>query len=138
MNGGLVKTWKDLEVWQLAHSLVLRIYNITNRFPVEERYRITDQLCRASSSIPTNIAEGKGRSSIKGYIRFLVIARGSLEEVKYLLLLSKDLNYLDGTKYDEFIEDYTRVHMMLNKLISSLKSSSYPNTEYRNTNIVKK
>jgi four helix bundle protein len=69
-----VETWKDLEVWQCAHSLVLKIYEITRQFPSEERFRLTDQLCRASISIPMNIAEGKGRSSLKEYLQFLALA----------------------------------------------------------------
>ena len=83
MSNVKVKTWKDLEVWQLAHSLVIKIYDISKTFPSEERYRIVDQLCRAAVSVPTNIAEGQGRNTLKEYIRFLVISRGSVEEVKY-------------------------------------------------------
>lgn len=95
---------------------------MTEDFPGEERFRLTDQMCRAAASVPTNIAEGKGRTSLKEYLQFLSIARGSVEEVKYLLLLAKDLGYTKGSTWDQVTEDYERVGKMLNKLISSLRS----------------
>jgi len=72
----------------------LEIYKLTRNFPKDERFRIVDQICRAAISVPTNIAEGTGRHSKKEFLQFLYIARGSVEEIKYLLLLAKDLNYL--------------------------------------------
>ncbi len=88
---GELDCWQNLKVWRTSHQLVLELYTLTKQFPPEERYRLVDQLCQAPSSIPTNIAEGKGRGTTKEYIRFLIIARGSIEETKYLLLLAKDL-----------------------------------------------
>ncbi|MGH7770859.1 MAG: four helix bundle protein [Candidatus Binatia bacterium] len=79
---GQVESWKDLEVWQASHGLVLKVYEATKSFPNDERLRLTDQLCRAAASIPTNIAEEKGRSVLKEYLQFLSVARGSVEEVK--------------------------------------------------------
>jgi four helix bundle protein len=117
-----IESWKDLEVWRISHELVLKVYRFTRDFPPDERYRITDQLCRAAISGPTNIAEGKGRNSLREYLQFLSIARGSIEEVKYLLLLARDLNYLDKPKYEELIEGYDRVGKMINKLIISLRT----------------
>ena len=73
-----VESWKDLEVWKLAHQSVLRIYDITKHFPAEERFRLSDQLCRAAASVPANLAEGKGRTSLKEYLQFISIARGSV------------------------------------------------------------
>jgi len=70
---GQIETWRNLEVWQLAHELVLKVYEMAKRFPPEERFQLTDQLRRAAASIPTNIAEGKGRSSLKEYLQFLSI-----------------------------------------------------------------
>lgn len=131
-DGNQVESWRDLEVWQVAHRLVLRVYKMTRHFLGEERFRLTDQLCRAAASIPTNIAEGKGRSSLKEYLQFLSIARGSLEEVKYLLLLAKDLRYTDGASYTEVADGYDQVGRMLNGLMRSLKSrvkSSLPKTQ---------
>jgi len=126
-----IESFKDLEVWQVSHALVLKIYDVTKKFPGEERFRLTDQLCRASASIPTNIAEGKGRNSLKEYIQFLSIARGSIEETKYLVLLSWDLKYFDEGTYTEIIGGYDRVGKMLNKLIGSLRACLSPKTQNR-------
>jgi len=73
--------------------------------------------------VPTNIAEGKGRKTLKEFIQFLTIARGSVEEVKYLLLLSKDLNFISSELYLELIDGYDQVGKMLNGLINSLRKS---------------
>jgi len=115
-------SWRDLGVWQEAHKLVLGVYEIARQFPVDERFRLADQLCRAAISIPTNIAEGKGRGSLKGYLQFLMVARGSVEEVKYQLLLARDLAYIGEPLFQELTEGYERVGRMLNGLIKSLKS----------------
>ena len=77
--------FRDLLVWQKAHKFVLKVYYIIDKFPQKERFNLSDQLRRASVSIPTNIAEGMGRYSKKELKRFLIIARGSTEEVRYLL-----------------------------------------------------
>jgi len=107
---------------------VIRIYEITKGFPSEERYRLIDQLCRAAASVPANIAEGKGRSSLKEYLQFLSIARGSLEEVKYFLLLARDLKYLPDRDHDDINEKYDRVGKMLNGLMTSLRPHLKPKT----------
>ena len=117
-----IESWKDLEVWQVAHRLVLMVYDITRNFPSEERFRLTDQLCRAAVSVPTNIAEGKGRVSLREYLQFLSIARGSVEEVKYLLLLGRDLAYISESSYSELLNGYDQVGRMLNGLMGSLRS----------------
>lgn len=117
-----IESWRDLEVWQVAHRLVLKVYEITRDFPAEERFRLTDQLCRAAVSVPTNIAEGKGRMSLREYLQFLSIARGSVEEVKYLLLLGRDLGYIRESSYSELLSGYDQVGRMLNGLMRSLRS----------------
>jgi four helix bundle protein len=117
-----VESWKDLEVWRLAHQSVLRIYKATQSFPMVEQFRLTDQICRAAASVPANIAEGKGRVSLKEYLQFLSIARGSVEEVKYFLLLAKDLGYLSKENYDGLLADYHRIGKMINGLMGSLRN----------------
>ena len=114
-------SFTELEVWQKAHQRVLEIYRVTEDFPNTERFRLTDQLCRAAASIPANIAEGKGRNSRKEYVQFLYIARGSVEETKYHLILSRDLGYLSSEAFDKLLEGYNEVGRMLNGLINSLK-----------------
>ncbi len=116
-----MNSWKKLEVWEKAHSLVLRIYTVTAGFPNAERFRLTDQLCRAAASVPANIVEGQSRQTTKEYVHFLYNARGSLEETRYHLLLAKDLKLLDSDAYALLERDYETVSKMLNGLIQSLK-----------------
>jgi len=101
----------------------LKIYEITKDFPRDEQFGLTSQIRRAAVSIPSNIAEGKARGSSKDYIRFLLIARGSLEEVKYQLLLSKDLNYINTEVYNETLVIAQEVGRLLNGLMKSLKNA---------------
>ena len=89
------KNYTDLLVWQKSHVLVLDIYRITKQFPKEEVFSLTSQFRRAAVSVPANIAEGFARNGVKDKLRFYNIAAGSLNEVGYYLLLSKDLDYFD-------------------------------------------
>jgi four helix bundle protein len=114
--------WKDLEVWKKAHSLVLEIYKLTVRFPKDEKYGIIDQLRRAAYSVPANIVEGQSRNTTKEYLSFLYNARGSVEEVRYFLLLSTDLGYINNDIHQKFESEYEIVSKMLNGLIKSLKT----------------
>ena len=116
----MINSFFDLEVWQLAHKLVLDVYKAVENFPKKEEYRLISQLLRAVVSIPTNIAEGKGRNTLKDYIHFLIIARGSLEETKYLLYLSKDLNYINIDFYENLNSQSNLIGKKLNALIGSL------------------
>lgn len=116
-----MESWKELKVWRKAHGLVLEIYELTAKFPNDERFRLTDQLCRAASSIPANIVEGQARQTTKEYIHFLYNARGSLEETRYHLLLAKDLDLLDSDTYAALETDYKTTSKMLNGLIQSLR-----------------
>ena len=114
--------WKDLEVWKKSHELVLKVYAISKRFPKNETYAITDQIRRAVTSIPANIVEGQSKNTTKEYLQFLYNARGSLEEVRYFLLLSKDLGYLDETVLQALEGDAGMLSRMLNRLIKSLSA----------------
>jgi four helix bundle protein len=113
-------SWRDLQVWQKAHTACLSVYRLTTAFPAEERYGLGSQLRRASSSVPANIAEGKGRATNADFRHFLIIARGSLEETRYHLLLAGDLGYLTPAAYESAEAAYTEVSRMLNALIRSL------------------
>lgn len=93
-----MRDFRKLKIWELAHLLVLNIYEITKLFPKEELYGLTSQLRRASVSIPINIAEGCGKESNKDFARYLNIALGSLSEVQYLLYLVRELNYVSEEK----------------------------------------
>jgi four helix bundle protein len=87
---------EDLDVFRLSHSLALEVYRITTSFPSDERFGLVVQMRKAASSIPTNIKEGGHRLSSKEYRQFVGIARGSTGEIKYQLLLAKDLGYISG------------------------------------------
>lgn len=91
---GEIRSFKDLLVWQKSHRLVLEIYRITNYFPRTEIYGLISQMRRAAVSIVSNLVEGFKRRTVKDSIHFYNIADGSIEELKYQLLLSKDLNYI--------------------------------------------
>ncbi len=87
-------SFRDLIIWEKSHHLVLIIYKSTKSFPKEETYGLTSQMRRAATSIPANIAEGYKRTGNKDKIRFYNIAQSSLEELRYYLILSKDLNLI--------------------------------------------
>lgn len=109
-----------LLVWQKSHELVLKVYEITRGFPKEELYGLTSQIRRAAVSVPCNIVEGKGRGSSAEYKRFLIIARGSLEEVKYQLFLAEELCYMDSEDNKTILTLSKEVGRLLNGLIVSL------------------
>src|SRR5881628_1785222 len=91
--------FQSLKVWQHAPKLAVECHRAARRFPQEDRGIIADQLLRASSSVPLNIAEGSARKGSKEFRRFLDVARGSLAEVESALELAKDLEYIDAADY---------------------------------------
>ncbi len=116
------KSYRDLEVWQKAHSLVLDIYTLTKSFPKEELYGIVSQIRRAAVSIPANISEGFARKGIKDKLRFYTIAAGSLNEVDYYLLLAKDLNFNNDLELNHKVEEVGR---MLKAYMNAIEASNY-------------
>ena len=117
-----MKDFRKLDVWAKAHALTLAIYRVTAGFPTEERYGLTSQLRRACVSIPTNIAEGCGRNSDAELARFAEIAMGSSSEVEYLLLLSRDLNYLNSDTFERLADGVIEVKRMLAGLITKVNA----------------
>ena len=90
------KKFTDLKVWQSAHQVALRVYQWTTEFPVRERYGLASQMRRAAVSTAANIAEGFGRRTAKDRAYFYVLSRGSSEELKYYMILARDLRYPDA------------------------------------------
>ncbi|MEL7433357.1 MAG: four helix bundle protein, partial [Chloroflexota bacterium] len=88
-----MRDFRKIKAWEKAHQLVLEIYRVTQVFPVQERYGLTSQMRRASSSIPANIAEGCGKNSETELARYMQNSMGSASELEYHLLLAKDLGY---------------------------------------------
>jgi len=115
-----INSYRDLEVWKKGVRYSLTIYKITSEFPVSEQYGITNQLRRASASIPANIAEGYGRDSTKNYIQFLRTSRGSLNETETFLFIAYGLKYVDRKTLDELLEKSAEIGKMLNSLIKKL------------------
>ena len=112
--------YEELVVWQKAMELVRLVYQATRRFPLDERFALTDQLRRAVVSIPSNIAEGNGRGSNKDYAHFLSIARGSLYETMTQLRIAKDLGYLDD--YSQCEDIAAEVGRMLGAMLKKYGS----------------
>ena len=117
-----MQDFKKLQVWQKSHDLTLRMYELTSRFPREEMYGLTNQIRRACVSIPTNIAEGCGRGSSADFARFLHIAMGSANEAEYLILLARDLKYLDTDLFVGLMDTIIEVRKMLTSLLRRLKT----------------
>ena len=115
--------FRRYQVWQKAHALTLETYLATRTFPKDERFGLTAQIRRSAASIPTNIAEGFGRTGDRERGRFLDIAVGSANEVEYQLLLSKELQYLETTVYEGLNERVIEVRKMLISLRAKLRSS---------------
>ena len=116
-----MKDFHKLKVWEKAHSLTLKVYLTTQDFPKVEIYGLTSQMRRSSASIPTNIAEGCGRSSKAETIQFFNIATGSSSELEYQLILANDLHYLANEPYSELSEEIIEVRRMLYAFIQKLK-----------------
>ena len=115
-------SWQNLNVWKESHAFVIDLHNTLRTFPKNEQFAIVDQMRRASYSVPANIIEGHSKNSKKDFTRFLYISRGSLEELRYFLLLSRDLTYIDNTKYQYLEHKAQTISKMLNGLINSLKT----------------
>ncbi|MFA4845564.1 MAG: four helix bundle protein [Patescibacteria group bacterium] len=117
----MAKSFFELQTWQEAHTLTMRIYQITTSFPVSERFGLSSQLRRAAVSVGSNLAEGSGRGSKKDIIRFVVMARGSVQEVIYQLYLACQLGYLgDASVYQEMLKRYNGLSFGLTKQIEGL------------------
>lgn len=103
------RTFQDLIVWQKAHQFVLSVYRFTGDFPKSEMYGLTSQFRRAAISIAANIAEEFKKKGTADKGKFMNIAQGSLEECRYYLILSKDLEYGDTSKLMLQLEEVSRL-----------------------------
>src|SRR6476659_2786544 len=103
------RNFQDLIVWQKAHQFVLSVYRLSKGFPREEVYGLTSQLRRAAISVPANIAEGFKKKGRLDKVRFMNIAQGSLEECRYYLILSNDLEYAETGKLMSDLDEISRM-----------------------------
>jgi four helix bundle protein len=111
-----MQRFTDLKVWERSHALVLRIYRLTRALPADEKYGLVSQLRRAAVSVPTNIAEGSKREGNQDFARFLNIAEGSLVEAEYLIMLSRDLDYLTPASVSPILVEIKQLAAMLHYL----------------------
>ena len=114
-----IETFEDLVVWKKTHALVLEIYRMTRDYPKDEKFSLVSQMRRAAVSIAANIAEGFKKRTLRDKSNFYNISQGSLEELRYYLILSADLGYL---KPNEDLKVFTEeIGRMLNGLIKSMQ-----------------
>ncbi len=118
-----MRDFKSLSVWQKSHELTLMIYKCSSDFPKSEIYGLTSQIRRSSSSIPTNIAEGCGRTSQSQMAHFLNISLGSASELRYQIRLARDLNYISNNMYKELSGPVDEVMKMLTSLHQQVRSA---------------
>ncbi len=117
----MLKSYRDLVVWQKAMDVTVETYRFSNDFPKSELYGLTSQLRRAGVSVPSNVAEGYGRGSRKEYVQFLCISQGSLKELETQVIIAQRLNYGSKTAGDDLLESSEEVGRMLGALIRSLR-----------------
>ncbi len=117
-----VMSYQDLVVWQKAMQLAEAVYKLTQTFPTEERYGLTQQLRRATVSIPSNIAEGHARATTREYLHFLSIAQGSRAEAETQVLLAIQIGYLSRPQAQPALGLLDKVSRMLASLRNSLNN----------------
>jgi four helix bundle protein len=108
-----MRAFSNLSIWQKSHELALKIYTVTKSFPKDEIFGLTSQMRRSASSVPTNIAEGCGRSTNPQLKRFLDYSIGSASELEYQIILSKELSYIPANTFTELEQMVTEVRKMI-------------------------
>ena len=119
-----MKDYRNIQAWQRSHKAALLIYGVTYKFPSKEMYGLTSQLRRAAVSVPTNIAEGCGRTTETELARFMDISLGSLNEIEYLLFLSSDLGYIEKKTYQGISEEVVEIRKMLTAYVKAVRKSN--------------
>jgi four helix bundle protein len=122
----MLKYYRELVVWLKAMDLVELIYKATAHFPNAELYGLTSQLRRAAVSVPSNIAEGQGRSTTRDFLHFLSMAQGSLSEVETQVLIAQRLGYLKSPAERQLLDLAADVGRLANGLCRSLKQKAHP------------
>ena len=116
-----MQSFKEMLVWQKSMDLVEEVYRIIKLLPSDERYALIDQIKRSSVSIPSNIAEGRGRNSDKEFLRFLNIANGSAYELETQLIICQRLGYIKSDQLLRVFQLCDEVCRMLNAINKKLK-----------------
>jgi four helix bundle protein len=113
--------FKELEIWKRSRLFCSEVYQLTSNFPESEKFGLTNQLRRASISIPSNIAEGSSRHSNKDFTRFLQITLGSAYEIETQLLIANDLKFISEKELQNTISELQEIIKMISKFKSTLK-----------------
>ncbi len=122
MAGG-IRRFEDLEVWQLGKQLTVMAYKLTGAFPEREIFGLVNQIRRAATSIPGNVAEGFGRYHYADRVRFYLNARGSLNGLKSHLLIAVALEFLDHRLLQPALDLLETLGVKLNNLIAVTRKS---------------
>ena len=120
---GVIRSYRDLTVWQKGVELAVRLYGVTRRFPAHERFGLSSQIQRAAVSISANIAEGNSKSGKGHYLNHLSHAAGSLSELETLLLIAHRVGYLTAATYRALMALTDEIGRMLNSLTRSVARS---------------
>ena len=118
------QSYRDLVVWQKAMLLVTDVYRMTEKFPKSEMFGLSSQLKRAVVSVPSNIAEGQGRDSVKEFLHHLSIAYGSLTETETQIQIAANLNFIPQSEADGLTNKCGEVGRLLNGLLRSLRKQT--------------
>lgn len=116
--------YQDLKVWQKAIDLTTEIYSIVKQLPRDEQYALSDQMRRAAVSVPSNIAEGRGRGTDKEFVHYLLMSRGSLWDLSTQLVICERLQYLDQAQISDARQLITEISKMINALAKSFSASN--------------
>jgi four helix bundle protein len=120
--------FKELKIWQKALELSVDVYKVTALFPKEDKFGLISQIKRSAVSIPSNIAEGAGRNSVKEFLYFLSVANGSSYELQTQLLISNKLNFLKDDLLESMLNELDEIQKMNYNFQKTLKKNTL-NTE---------
>jgi len=124
MENRKITSYKELEIWKLSKKIAVDIFSVTQNFPKSQVFVMASQMQRAAISIPSNIAEGRSRNSLKEFIQFLHIAQGSKAELETQIFISQDVGLLNKGEAENILGNLDILGKMLNKMIISLKAKS--------------
>ncbi|MFA6364947.1 MAG: four helix bundle protein [Candidatus Paceibacterota bacterium] len=122
---GEIKNFTDLNAWKEGHKLTVMIYRLTQQFPKDELFGLTNQMRRCAVSITSNIAEGFSRQSYKEKVQFYSIAQGSTTELQNQLIIARDVHYVTQEKFDELYPQSISTHKIINGLIKKSKEFAH-------------
>ncbi len=117
------KRFEDMEVWQKSRELIKLIYSLTLKKEFARDFSLRDQIRRAAVSVLSNIAEGYERESKKEFLRFLLIAKGSVGEVRSQLYVALDMKYISSEEFESISEKSKEISYMLKSLINYLREN---------------